>query len=319
MLRTLIVYESKFGTTQMVASYLALVLGPARHCTTSQFQDEYKDFDFIVLGSPIYSGKPLPKISKFLEDNIHWLKNKNVALFCTSINHEDGYEKLVDMENVLGEVTSKRALGGTLKMERLDTEDLEALKMFSERVGFPLMDMDHFNLEEVIEYALELKDIRDDMIPTMPREVLKEAVEGFLKGHNTCTLSTSYQERVRSTPIEYTYHHRHLYLLSEGGEKFANLLLNNQVSVAVYEDYTTMNHLAGMQISGEASLVEDKDEYQEIISMKGLNLDFVKNLPFNMNIIRIKVKKIEFLYSKFAQWGYKTKQILYLDKEDGKG
>jgi menaquinone-dependent protoporphyrinogen IX oxidase len=310
MLRTLIVYESKYETTQRVASYLSLVLGPARYCTTNQFQDEYKDFDFIVVGSPIYSGKSLPKISKFLDDNADWLKNKKVALFSTSISPQDGYEKLVEMETFIGEAVSKRALGGTLKMERLDPDDLEALEMFSERVGFPLMDMDHFNLEEVIEYALELKNIRDDMIPTMPPAELIKAVESFLKSHNTCTLSTSYQERVRSTPIEYTYHQGNLYLISEGGEKFANLLLNSQVSVAVYEHYTTMNNLAGMQISGEASLVENKDEYQDIISRKGLNPDMIRNLPFYMNIIKIKIKKIEFLYSEFAKEGYGPKQIL---------
>jgi hypothetical protein len=80
--------------------------------------------------------------------------------------------------------------------------------------------------------------------------------------------------------------------------------------VAVYEDYTTMNNLAGMQISGEASLVETEDEYQDIISMKGLNVNMIRNLPFNMNIIKIKVNRIEFLYSEFARKCYGTKQIL---------
>jgi menaquinone-dependent protoporphyrinogen IX oxidase/uncharacterized protein YhbP (UPF0306 family) len=313
MQKTLIIYETKYGSTEKVAKYLSLVLGPAHYCKTAEFEADYKDFDFIVLGSPIYSGKILQKVSDFMEDNQDWLKSKKVALFCTCISPEDGDEKLTEIEAILGNIISKRTLGGILKLENLDPDDVKALKIFSEMVGFPLKDVDHFNLEEVMDYALELKSARDDLIPTMPATELEEALENFLKSHNTCTLSTSYKERVRSTPIEYTYRQGHLYLLSEGGEKFANILLNNQVSLAVYEDYTTMNNLAGMQISGEASLVENKDEYQDIISMKGLNPDFIRNLPFNMNIIKIKIRRIEFLYSAFVKRGYGPKQILDFD------
>lgn len=313
MLKTLVLYASKYGTTQKVAEYLSLVLGPARYCTSTEFQPEYEDFDFIIIGSPIYSGKILPEISKFLEDHADWLQSKKVALFSTSISPEEGKEKLDEIEKTLGNVTSKKALGGTLKLDGLDSDDQKALEVFSEMVKFPLKDLDLFRQEEVMDYALELKKVRDDLLPAMPVPELEEAVEKFLKSHNTCTLATSYQGRVRSTPIEYTYHQGHLYLLSEGGEKFANLLLNSQVSVAVYEDYTTMDNLSGMQISGEASLVRNKGEYQDIISLKGLNQDLIRNLPFNMNIIKIKVNRVEFLNSEFARRGYGPKQILNFD------
>ena len=99
-------------------------------------------------------------------------------------------------------------------------------------------------------------------------------------------------------------------MLSEGGEKFANLLLNNKVSLAVYEGYTGMNYLAGMQITGIASLIDkNEDEYKDVIAMKGLNLNFINNMSVDMNIIKIKILKIEFLYSKFKKMGYEPKQI----------
>ena len=250
MQKTLIIYESKYGTTEKIAKYLSLVLGPAKYCTTTEFRAEFKDFDLIVIGSPIYSGKITPKISDFIEENINWLKNKKIAIFCTCISREDGNENLIKLEKILGDVLLKRALGGILKLNRLDGEDSQSLKEFSEKIGFNLNDTDNFNLEEVINYGLELKLIKDDLIPVMSFLQLKEAIEEFLNSHNTCTLSTSYKERVRSTPIEYNYNNGYIYLLSEGGEKFANLLLNNKVSLAVYEGYTGMNNLAGMQITG---------------------------------------------------------------------
>jgi menaquinone-dependent protoporphyrinogen IX oxidase/uncharacterized protein YhbP (UPF0306 family) len=305
MQKTLIIYESKYGTTEKIAKYLSLILGPAKYCKTSEFKDEFKDFDLIILGSPIYSGKIVAKIADFIEKNLNWLKTKKIALFCNGISTKDGNENLIKLEKILGNVITRRALGGILKHNKLDEEDSQALKEFSEKIGFTFDDTDNFNLEDIINYGLELKSLNDELIPLMPSLQLKNIIEEFLDSHNTCTLSTSYNERVRSTPIEYTYDNGFIYLISEGGEKFANLLLNNNVSLAVYEDYSGMNNLAGMQMTGNASLIEKNEkEYKDVLTMKGLNLNFINNMAVNMNIIKIKLSKIEFLYSKFKKLGY---------------
>lgn len=108
-----------------------------------------------------------------------------------------------------------------------------------------------------------------------------------------------------------------MYLISEGGEKFSNILLNKNVSLAVYEDYTGMNNFAGMQITGSAYIVPDNtDEYREVIKIKGLNIDFITRLPVDMNMIKIEIKKIEFLYSKFKEHGYESKQIYFFKNKD---
>ncbi len=41
-----------------------------------------------------------------------------------------------------------------------------------------------------------------------------------------------------------------IYFISEGGEKFANILMNPNVSMAIYENYDRMDNLAGMQLWG---------------------------------------------------------------------
>jgi len=98
--------------------------------------------------------------------------------------------------------------------------------------------------------------------------------------------------------------------LSEGGEKFANLLLNENVSIAVYEDYTGMNNLKGMQITGKASIINrNNEEYNHLLNLKGLNVDVIKSLPVNMNLIKIVIEKVEFLNSKFKMEGADAKQI----------
>ena len=131
-----------------------------------------------------------------------------------------------------------------------------------------------------------------------------------MTSHNTCTLSTGHIDRVRSTPIEYNYIDGFIYLLSEGGEKFANLILNENVSVAVYEDYTGMNNLKGMQITCKASIIEENgEEYNHVLKLKGLNVDVIQSLSVNMNMIKIAMEKVEFLNSKFKMDGADAKQI----------
>ncbi len=312
----MIIYESNYGTTEKIASYLSLILGPATYCKTSEFKEEYADFDLFVIGSPIYSGQIVPQIYEFVEKNQKWLKQKNISLFSTSISPKDGQKNLDKLEKNLDNVISKKALGGTLKIDKLNKMDSKALELFSENLGFNLGDMDHFKLEEVVEYGMELKEIKDDLSPNMPSDQLKKMVEEFLSAHNTCTLSTAGGEMVRATPIEYTYKNGFIYLLSEGGEKFANILLNKRVSIAVYEDYTGMNNLAGMQISGQAKIVPPgKTEYGQILKIKGLSPDFINKLPINLNMVKITLEKVEFLYSAFQEMDNETKQIFKFDNK----
>ena len=310
MQRTLIIYESEYGSTEKTAKILSLILGPAKYCKTNEFMEEYKDFDFIIIGSPVYNGKFLPKLSEFINENLSWLNEKSIALFSTSLSIIDGNDNLKAIEKLLKNVVSKKALVGKLELNKLSQRDSDALKVFSKQLGMELGNVNNFKMEEVVNYALELKALKESLILKYSAHELKNMIEEFLSNHNTCILSTSFKERVRSTPIEYNYFDGDIYLLSEGGEKFANILLNNNVSIAVYEDYTTMNNLAGMQITGKISIIEDKEEYIKIIKKKGLNIKFIEKMPVNMNIIKIKIKKIEFLYSKFKEMGFEPKQIL---------
>ena len=100
-----------------------------------------------------------------------------------------------------------------------------------------------------------------------------------------------------------------MYFLTEGGEKFASLLLNKNVSISIYEEFNGMDNLRGMQITGHAVLIEDKEEYNSLLDFKGLKSEFIKSMPIKMNMIKIIPNKIEFLNSQFKKNGYSAKQI----------
>jgi hypothetical protein len=241
----------------------------------------------------------------FIKREREWLREKKLAFFCTCLNGQEGLRILREVEDDLGgNVIELGVLGGKLELERLKESD------FTSRMGLPPLGMDLFSQEEVINWSLHIKDLRDDIPDSMPVLKLKKAVEVFINSHNTCTFSSGSEDRVRATPVEYTYYQGQMYIFSEGGEKFANILLNENVSVAIYDAYTDMEHLKGMQITGIAELVADFEEYQRVLELKGLNMDFIQQLKVDLKLIRVQIEKVEFINSKFKDKGYQVRQIL---------
>jgi len=311
LIKTLILYECRYGSSWEAADIICLIMGPSRRYPVSRFGDACRDFDFIVLGAPIYNGKIHKKMELFIEKEREWVDGKKIALFCTCLNGAEGLHVLREMEDNLGDnVLELGVFGGRLDMNRLKESDFQALTRFLSREGLPPQGMDLFDKEEIVEWSLRLKDIRDGLLNKVPIPKLSGDVESFLKQHNTCTLATSSPGRIRATPLEYIYIMGQVYILSEGGEKFANLIFNSRASVAVYEDYTDMNNLRGMQITGRATIVEDRDEYQQVIKKKGMTMEFVRSLPADLHMIRMDMEKVEFLNSDYKKQGYSARQVL---------
>ena len=80
--------------------------------------------------------------------------------------------------------------------------------------------------------------------------------------------------------------------------------------MAVYEDYTDINNLLGIQITGQADIVEEMTEYKHVIKLKGMDMKFVRSLPTDLHVIRVDMEKVEFLNSDFKKQGYSTRQVL---------
>lgn len=312
MLKTLIIYESRYGVTKEIAETLALILGPAKYCTTSEFREEYKTFDLIVLGGSVYYENINEKLIKFIEENKNWLNNKKTALFCSCMAGDNGIKYLKPLEKILnGSILMSSVFGGKITVSNLNNEDLKSMEAYSKKTGNKLHDSSNFNIEEVINYALKLKEKRDELLKLMPKEMLIEGIYEFLKAHNTCALATACDNGVRATPIEYMYKDSYMYFITEGGEKFSKILLNNKVSIAIYEPYKSMSDLSAIQISGVCSLVKrDSQEYYDVFAFRGLKKEAIDKIPVFMNLLKVKIDKIETLLSSFKNKGYDARQVI---------
>jgi menaquinone-dependent protoporphyrinogen IX oxidase/nitroimidazol reductase NimA-like FMN-containing flavoprotein (pyridoxamine 5'-phosphate oxidase superfamily) len=308
--KTLFVFETKYGSTRDIVQKLALVLGPSAMITPTDFCDRYTDFDSVVIGSPIYSEQILPEIQQFISSKLDWLKTKEVALFTVGLSPST--EKF--LSNILDElgncVVWTGSFGGVLNPATLNKEDDQSMKRFASLIGYSIAYKDCRDDSALASKAIEIKRALKNSL-TMPENELRKRIDAFLTAHNTCALSTGSGDRIRATPIEYTYADGALYFLSEGGEKFANLLVNSCVSVAVFDPYEGFEKLTGLQISGRAEVIPaDSDEYARILLFKGLDYKNIKNLPVALNMIKVRLTRFEFLSSELGSEGYDVRQSI---------
>ena len=286
--RTLVLYESKYDFTKILAEKAALILGPAKVCEIKEIKEikaEFIKFEFIVLLAPCIKNKIDEDFLKYVQLNEEWIIKKGIGTECVCI---------------------------PCNLNKLEEKDYEQLEQFCEKKGIKFCNANVLDEKVYIDSLVELKAIKDNLANSVPKNELKDAIDKFLKSHNTCALSTGADDFVRGTPIEYNYYNGNVYFLTEGGEKFAGILLNNNVSISVYDNYKGMNELAGMQVSGKAFIIEvNSDEYKEIIEAKKLNYNTIMKLPVTLNLIKVVPEKIEFLYSRFAKKGYDSKQVYH--------
>jgi len=132
------------------------------------------------------------------------------------------------------------------------------------------------------------------------REVIR-----FLDTHNILYLSTSKNDMPRCTPVGYFHIGMTVYVLSEGGGKFANLSSNPKVSYAIasrVDGRSGILEVQGLQCWGRASVITKRTEPEQFAALMD-KLGIVQRLEkrgerlpaFNYRFIKIVPHKVRIL------------------------
>jgi len=282
MTRTLILSETVNNNTVTAIRQMSLILGPCKWNSLSDCKKETVDkYDYIIIGGD--SVEPcLIRLNSFVTANKSWLSTKLAAFF------------------VVGDDTASAGAALETWNHSLDghASHLEVIPGGANGVEPALL----------VESAMRLRAVKSRNIKTMPRAELKKRIEDILKSELYLILCTGAGTRVRGTTIGYTYHDGRVYAFCEGSEKYANLLLNPSVSLALY----TMPEKAGLQISGTAVICyPGTPEYADMCRQLKRDHQRYLNLPFHLNGIIITLHKAEYYLARLRDQGYETKQVFY--------
>lgn len=204
-----------------------------------------------------------------------------------------------------------KSINGNLILERLDKKDFQSIKKFFIITNTPFEDKIKFNINEVVQIALKIKDEINNRKESLDKEIIEKVIKKIISNHNTCVLCTSYENYPRATPIEYIYYNDTLYFISEGGVKFANILRNNNVSIGIFDNYKNMKKIGGLQISGIVNIIDYlSEEYFQIMKLRNISINTIKKLDIILNVFKVSIKEIEVLNTEFKKYNGDVKQIL---------
>jgi len=134
----------------------------------------------------------------------------------------------------------------------------------------------------------------------------EQEVVQFLKDHDILYLSTSRDDVPRCTPVGYFTRGMTIYILSEGGGKFANLARNEKVAYSIASRINGgrgLMRVRGLQVWGRAEVVsmrKNRKRFEEILQftgiMESLGKRGMEGLPsFHYRFIVVEPEKIRYL------------------------
>lgn len=164
MVKSLIIFDTTYGSTQKVAEWIGEgISGTTEFCKVNDA--ESLDYDLIVIGSPIYGGKPLDSIDAFLKKNRNVLAKKKIALFIVCGDHPypeytshvsqflQDFEKKLDNKPV-----AIQAFGGYLDLQDLNEKERDGMIAFWKSRGWSFTMMDNLDKEAAVAFGQKLSE-----------------------------------------------------------------------------------------------------------------------------------------------------------------
>lgn len=139
-MNAIICYDTKYGSTTETCYYISS--GMKMNVDVKNISEvNLFNYDLIVIGSPIFIGKPMKSVGDFIIANYEKLKDKKIAVFVTCWAMATQYGKssgefLEQLKKHLPpcRLICERALPGKLLLDKISERDRETMKRLLRRL-----------------------------------------------------------------------------------------------------------------------------------------------------------------------------------------
>ncbi|QNO15507.1 flavodoxin [Alkalicella caledoniensis] len=157
-MRTLIVYSTKYGTTEKCARILSEKLGgnTTLHNLKVSGTPDTNEFDTIIIGGSIYVGQMIKEVTDFCSNNTETLKNKKLGLFiCCMRDKELAEQQLSTLypKELLDKAMVKDYFGGEFIFSKMSFVD----KLIAKVVAKAKEDVSTISEEKISSFANKIK------------------------------------------------------------------------------------------------------------------------------------------------------------------
>lgn len=128
---------------------------------------------------------------------------------------------------------------------------------------------------------------------------LKKQIIEYMELHSICTVATVKDDQPYADAVEYVNDGTTLYFISfPKSQKTANIRANSRVAITINESVLDMRGTQGIQYSGEAKLIEDKDFALKISKMFLKKFTIFKLISWDLSkalFVKVTPKRIDFI------------------------
>jgi menaquinone-dependent protoporphyrinogen oxidase len=158
----LLVYESKRGSAQQAAQWIAEELGSCNIIDLNKngIPRDISGYEAIIIGTGILAGKAYPKVRKFIQTHKSTLLAKDLYLFITHLEEGDGVEKDFETafdKDILVHAKQRRGVGGRLRLQKLNFILRKIIKTIGEKAGRDFTDYDTLSQDACREFARSVR------------------------------------------------------------------------------------------------------------------------------------------------------------------
>ncbi|MDO9554151.1 flavodoxin domain-containing protein [Rhodonellum sp.] len=159
-MKTLLIFGSKTGGTTKIVKTIQKKIG-MENCDLVDLNDNPKPslekYNIIVIGGPIYAGKLLASVQKYISENSRELLTKPLALFTCGMNEPNYQSQLENAfpENLKSHSFYRGTLGGEYDFEKLNWFERFMVKSISGTKT----SMQHYKMEEIDRLVNQISEI----------------------------------------------------------------------------------------------------------------------------------------------------------------
>ena len=160
-MKTAIIYASKYGTTENVASSIAEKLKDTNEIELFSLKKnpnpDISGFELVILGSSIYAGQASKKMKTFCRANESVLLQKKTGLFVCGM-HPDKEQQAKELQDAYPEALQKNAsatgfFGGAFLFEKMNFVE----RMIIKKIAKTTTSVQQINWEAVEDFVGKLK------------------------------------------------------------------------------------------------------------------------------------------------------------------
>lgn len=161
-LKTLIVFDSKWGTTRTCATMLAQRLRTRTDIldlATMKKPNSLQQYDAVVIGTPMYMGKPMQRVVQFCKAYERELMGKILAIFTCGIGtaeEDHAYLSKHLPSSLTDHAVALRHFGGELLLDKMNPLERMAMGAYVREHG-PVKGIDENQIDEFSELVNRMR------------------------------------------------------------------------------------------------------------------------------------------------------------------